>query len=158
MSTPEQTRPGGGLEIKGADYIDLYKFFQLRADSIKTSLFQSVTWVVGFAAAILGFVFNKCFDFESTSSVTIQEDFGIVLCSVGGLLCLYGLFLLYDGRNHILGNWDLANQCAAEVPNLEKLTLGQKRRRGGKVWHQMGGVVFLFLLTFAGLIVFFARR
>jgi uncharacterized membrane protein len=98
-------------ELSRDEYIDLYKFFQSRADTIKASMFASVTWVVGFAAAVLGFVVATFVDF-STDTVTVKHPMAAIISSCAGvILCVYALFLLYDAANHIRGNWDRANTC-----------------------------------------------
>jgi hypothetical protein len=132
--------------LSGSDYLDLYKFFELRADAIKRSLFESVTWVVGFAAALLGFVVTK---FQS-----------IFLCLVGCVLCFYALLLLYDGKRHIERNWDRAKTFQGKVLNLDSLireSSGDKKKELVPVWNQMAAVVILFILAFIVLLISFAR-
>ena len=45
--------------VQDSDYLHLLEYFEERADSIKEAMFNSVTWAVGFAAAILGFIFTN---------------------------------------------------------------------------------------------------
>jgi hypothetical protein len=142
-------------ELSRDEYFDLYKFFESRADTIKASMFESVTWVVGFAAAVLGFVVATFVDF-STDPVSVKHPMAAIISSCGGvILCVYALFLLYDAANHILRNWDRANTCAARVKGLPDLTLASEGRGGKlKVWHRMGFVVVLFLIAHLAAIVF----
>ena len=144
-------------QLGGADYVQLYQFFQSRADDIKAALFGSVTWILGFAAAIMGFTVVTFFDLSAAPARIKFPWLGMIACFVGVLHCVYALLLLYDGANHIRGNWDRANKCADHVEDLPAFTLGSRKRRSfGKVWLHMGGVVAVLLIGFIVLTLVFA--
>jgi len=42
-------------------------YFEDRAASIKGAMFKTLTWTIGFAAALLGFIFAKLSDFDTSN-------------------------------------------------------------------------------------------
>lgn len=42
--------------------VDLWKFFEARASELKESMFKMVTWIIGFAAVLLGFAVKEGFE------------------------------------------------------------------------------------------------
>ena len=46
--------------LEGDDYLDLWKYFEDRADNVKEAMFTSVTLALGFSAAVFGFIFSTC--------------------------------------------------------------------------------------------------
>ena len=97
-----------------SDYLDLYKFFQSRADELKSNMFANVTWVLGFAAAVLGFAVGKFVSFKSTGIEVVQVGVALASCVVGALLCFYAILLLRDAAAHIRGNWERSKDCESK--------------------------------------------
>jgi hypothetical protein len=144
-------------ELAGADWVELYQFYQSRADDIKAALFASVTWIIGFAAAVLGFVIVTFLDLTKEPLKIKFPWLAMLFCVVGCALCVYALLLLYDGANHIRANWKRADECEEHVKDLPRLAMGTVKRRTGKVWQHMSVVVGGFLIIFVALLLVFAN-
>ena len=146
-------------KIEDDDYLDLWKYFEDRADNVKEAMFTSVTWVIGFAAAVFGFIFAALVNFEG-GAVTLKSPRGALGASIIGLvLCVYALLLVREAKGHILANWDRAKRCKVEVEGLETI-LGPERAKGWlgiQVWTQILIVVAVFAAGFSGVFVWASR-
>jgi hypothetical protein len=137
------------------EYLDLYKFFESRAETIKAGMFASVTWVLGFAAGVLGFAVSTFADFEGGAVTVKHPQAGVVASLAGIALCGYALFLLYDAAHHIGRNWERAGECQRKVAGLsEVIKAGRVSAPRLKVWYQIGIVVVLFLMAHVAAIAF----
>src|SRR5262245_37962814 len=131
-------------QLSRDEYLDLYKFFESRAETIKAGMFASVTWVLGFAAAVLGFAVSTFADFEGGVVLVKHPQAGIVSSFAGIALCAYALFLVYDAAHHIGRNWDRAGECQGKVTGLTAvIKVGRGSAPRLKVWYQTGIVVVL---------------
>ena len=136
-------------KVSDDDYLDLWKYFQGRADSLKESMFESVTWIIGFAAAVLGFVLAEFIDLNDSNMVINHRGLAILFCAVGIVFCIYALFLLGEFAAHIQGNWDRANECEKQVEGLTSIIRASKQGpKWGQIWHKVGLIVSLFILAF----------
>lgn len=138
--------------IKGVDYLDLWKQFEERAESLKESMFQSVTWVLGFAAAVFGFTLTQFFNLDTSALIIRHRGLAILSCAAGIALCIYALFLLREFAHHIRRNWDRANKCKNKLEGIAEIINPQEReerkRKWVQIWHKIGVVVILFVLAF----------
>lgn len=139
------------------DYLDLWKYFQSRADQLKDEMFKTLTWVIGFAAAILGFIVNNFVDLDPAAHIS-HKGAAVIFCLVGLVICIYAAFLLSEFAHHISRNWNRADQCKANVPGLIdiiKSPSSSSDRTSIPIWWRIGGVVILFGMAFvSGLLVF----
>lgn len=160
---------GKGLRytLADEDYLELWQYFQGRADTLKDSMFQTVTWVIGFAVALLGFCYGKFIEFENGEMVILGRWLGVGCCLVGLVLCGYAWILLREYGKHIQRNWDRADRCKAEIGGLERLIFGKKLLgRDGKrtestlklrnIWDQILVFVGLLALVLVGTAFLFA--
>ena len=51
------------------EHLELWKYFNDRASSVKGAMFNTITWIIGFAAGILAFVFYNLAEFDDTNGV-----------------------------------------------------------------------------------------
>ena len=148
--------------LKDPDYLDLWKYFQEHADAIKESMFKSVTWIVGFAAAMLGFTTVTFLDLEAETIQFHHPALGVASCAIGVLLCVYALVLLSEFATHIRANWARAEECKAHVDGLDAVIhtsrLPQKHRQIGMIWQRMTLIVWLFIAAFVVEGLFLARH
>ena len=120
--------------VQDSDYLHLLEYFEERADSIKEAMFNSVTWAVGFAAAILGFIFTNlvAFVFHNRHS---RARTGVLGASVVGFfVCVYAAVLVLELRRHILVNWDRAKLCREQVHGLDRIWLVSRNGPWLMVW------------------------
>lgn len=144
--------------VQDSDYLHLLEYFEERADSIKEAMFNSVTWAVGFAAAILGFIFTNlvAFDLPQPSFKSLTGVLGASV--VGFFVCVYAAVLVLESRRHILVNWDRAKLCREQVHGLDRIWLVSRNGPWLMVWTQIGIVIFVFAIGFAALFAWALSR
>lgn len=143
-------------ELKDEDYLKLWIYFEDRAASIKGAMFKTVTWTIGFAAALLGFIFAKLADFDrENASVTLALL--VTITAIAGLIiCAYTWLAISESAKHIQVNWDRAKECESQVKDFE-LILNPRKRKSQEgaimIWNQLRIIVVLFALAFTAVII-----
>lgn len=141
-------------ELRGADYLKLWMYFEDRAELRKEAMFKSLTWTLGFAAALLGFIGAKLTDFDSAKA-SITLSMLVAICAGAGLvICLYSLVMLSESAKHISNNWRRADRCKDQIDHLSEIIVGPRRaqRKVTAIWNQLRVIVVVFLFGFAGLL------
>lgn len=78
-------------KLKDDDYLKLWMYFQDRADNVKEAVFKTIPWIVGYAAALLGFIFLILTNHDTTKTAVARSSV-VALAAVAGLvICLYSL-------------------------------------------------------------------
>jgi hypothetical protein len=143
-------------KLQNEDYLNLWKYFEDKATSIKGAMFNTITWIIGFAAALLGFIFSKITDFEP-SKAEIPLSLLMILLSIAGLvICLYAFFALGESAKHINKNWMRAERCMYEIEGLNNLVLSNESENNTKVmkiWNQLRIVVSIFFASFIAILI-----
>ena len=114
-----QNYPG---DIKPKDTLDLWKYFEGKGEADKQRMITIVSWLLGFATAILGFTVaqNVKFDVSQELRFCVERPTQVGLLSVLGLLiCLYCTFLVFEFGIHARGNWERAEKFLDEMPRLK---------------------------------------
>ena len=138
-------------ELKEDDYLKLWTHFQNNAVSVKGALFKTITWVIGFAAALLAFVFANLVDFDAANA---SLSFSMLMLSVSGAglaICVFAFFAIGESAKHIKNNWDYADRCMNQIKGLKKIVLSKEAQEKASpmpIWKQLGIVVFLFFVAF----------
>jgi hypothetical protein len=144
------------LEEKFTDqeYLKLWMYFQDKATSVKGAMFNTITWLIGFAAALLAFTFAKLTDFN-LDNAAVSLPFLMVLTSSAGLvICLYAYFALGESAKHIKNNWRYADKCLNELKELENIVIPKRTQsRVVAIWKQLAIVVSLFLAAFIAILI-----
>lgn len=140
-----------GMSLAQHDYLDLWKYFQERADAIKADMFERVTWVLGFASAIVAFAISDLGAYREKA-----PEFLRLLALLGQVLCIYALVIIRESSRHIQRNWDRAKRCQTHVAELAAIWDGPnaKPNTGEQpLWQrpgfQAGFIVALFMAGFA---------
>lgn len=138
-------------QLKDEDLLDLWKYFQDRATSVKGAMFNTLTWVIGFAAILLGFIFTNLAKNEETKAPVTLETLMIFASLAGLALCLYAFFAICESAKHIQKNWVFADNCKDKISGLDKILKidsddGQKAAM--PVWKRLGIIVGLFTSAF----------
>jgi hypothetical protein len=146
--------------LEGDDYLDLWKYFEDRADNVKGAMFTSVTWALGFSAAIFGFIFSTLLDLKEMTLFDLKPKSpeAVFLASVVGyLLCLYSVIMVRESRKHILRNWERAERCKRNVygmthivPDLDKDPTAESWLN--LVWNRVLVIIFAFTAGFCALV------
>lgn len=106
--------------IQESDLLDLWKYFQDRADMLKERQWTVGTWILTLLSGIFAFSLS-----QETLTIT-QAGFlaskpvpAIMLGIVGLLICGYGYLVILDYGKHIQRNWDRANQVKEKIIGLD---------------------------------------
>jgi hypothetical protein len=140
--------------LEDADYLKLWMYFQDRADSVKGAMVTTLTWTVGYAAALLGFIFLNLTSYDaSRAQVALSTVVGSA-AAAGLVVCLYAWFMLAESAKHIKANWDRADRCRLRVEGLDEIVLGGEKRMPSfmKIWNQLQIIVVLFGIAFVALL------
>ena len=140
--------------LEDEDYLRLWMYFQDRADNVKEAMFKTLTWTVGFAAALLGFVFVALTNYDATKAKVALPLVVVAAAAAGLVICLYSWFMLSESAKHIQGNWDRADRCGEHVHDLEAIVRGdgKKERKAMKIWNQLRIIVALFAIAFTAIL------
>jgi hypothetical protein len=137
-------------EVK--DYVDLWKYFQERAETIKQNMFQTVTWLLGLSAGLLGYTLSTFVKFDTAQLSVKYPEFGLLFCALGLAICIYAGLLLHDYGSHIQSNWNRADYCKEKVAELDQIIQFRRnkaqRRVRVPIWWQIGVIVLLFAAAF----------
>jgi hypothetical protein len=141
--------------LQDEDYLELWKYFEDRADNIKEAMFKTLTWIVGYAAALLGFIFLALTNFDRLQA-SVPLPSAITLAAAAGLvICLYSWFMLSESAKHIQRNWQRSAFCLKKVDGLTAIVSAgeMESQRTIKIWDQLRIIVVLFALGFGFLAV-----
>lgn len=143
------------------DYLSLWIYFQDRATSVKGAMFNTITWIIGFAAALLGFIFANLTNFDS-SKAAISLSMLMRLASGAGLaICLYAFLALTESAKHIKNNWKYADECLNEIQEVKGIVKNNRNAENQKdkiiirmkIWNELRIVVSLFFTAFISIFV-----
>ena len=89
--------------------VDLWKFFEERGAKLKENMFKVVTWIIGFAAIVLGYTVKEGF----AKGLVNAEYPGMVICfSLIGLLLLgHAVLVIRDYGEHINRTFNRAEKA-----------------------------------------------
>lgn len=99
------------IPAKDLQHVELWKYFEGRGASVKDTMFNVVTWIVGFAAVILGFIVKETITLKDNSIVVDNPSTLLVLGVAGLLVVVYAYVLIGDFSEHINQNFDRADRA-----------------------------------------------
>jgi hypothetical protein len=135
--------------MDSGDYLKLNQFYQGRADAIKSTLYTSVTWVLGFASGVVGLVVARCFELVNGRLHITQTPLALALCVVGFLICYHALAMVSDGEAHIRMNWAISNKCANKIEGFDGLIEIDGGKKVRQIWHHMRTAIYGFVTLFS---------
>ena len=104
-----EKRKGPRIPKERLDYVDLWKYFEKRGSEVKAYMFKVVTWILGFAAVLFGFVAKECFNLQGTGTLISHPPSLIFLSAVGIAIAYYADIVICDFGYHINRNFDRAH-------------------------------------------------
>jgi Co/Zn/Cd efflux system component len=160
---------GKKYELEDDDYLRLWEYFQDKAVNVKGAMFNTITWIVGFAAALLAFIFSKVTNYETLKAVVPLSTLMIVVSVAGLAICQYAFFALRESAKHIKSNWDRADECLKVIKGLGEIIspneikkkkksyikkkANKKINKKNEIWDQLGIVIKFFVIAFAIILI-----
>ena len=143
------------FELTREDYLKLWMYFEDRADKVKEAMFKTLTWTIGYAAALQGFIFLTLVDFDSSKASVRLHWLVAAAAAAGIVICLYSWFALYESGKHLQRNWARAKRCEAKFNKLDYIISGASKSEGNglEIWQQLYIIVGLFALAFTAVII-----
>ena len=136
------------------DYLTLWKYFNDKATNVKGAMFNTLTWIIGFATALLGFVSLNLTNYNSDNAVISLPLLMVVSAIAGLFICVYAWFTLQESAKHIQNNWDYANNCRKEIDGLKKLIKPKKKKTEMMaIWNRLGLIVVFFAIAFLVILI-----
>jgi hypothetical protein len=125
MAPPSQVRiqPASNQDPTISDYIALWRFFEERGAKDKDHMMTSVTWLLAFAAVIIGFIVKEHFRYQP--SFCIKDPGAIIIFSAVGLfVCILAIYLVLEFARHARRNFIKADYSVARIPGLDLIFIG----------------------------------
>jgi hypothetical protein len=144
--------------IKEGDLIDLWKYFQNRADMLKDKQWTMGTWIVTLLSGVAAFSLSQ--KTLSLTPIGIAVDMplpAMAIGVVGILICVYGCVVICDHGKHIQRNWERADRAKAQITCLDALWNGnnpdsqQSRRNLPRESIYLLVIIGGFLILFLGI-------
>jgi hypothetical protein len=160
---PQQKRGGdevqddGNYALKDGDYLKLWMYFQDKSISVKGAMFNTFTWLIGFAAALLAFIFANLTDYVSTKAVVSLTVLVNGVSTAGLVICLYAFVALYESNKRINDYWEYANNCSNKIAGLTDIVPLNELEKKPAFVCQLAGVVTLFFVAFIFIIVWVVK-
>jgi hypothetical protein len=134
--------------------VDIWKFFEERGDELKKSMFAVVTWIIGFAAVLLGFVVSEGFE-KGLTQIT-HPPMVIGLC-IAGLCVLYLAYkVILDNAAHLNRTFARANAARDGETSPKKIWDAGKRVEGDPLPGICGELRTLVLFMMAVFVIMIA--
>jgi hypothetical protein len=79
------------------DYVALWQYFEKRGVEVKESMVKVLTWILGFASAVLAFLIQKTVTVGGAVGFRVEHPVGAVVLAAAGLaLCWFAILVLRD--------------------------------------------------------------
>jgi hypothetical protein len=145
-------------DLEKDDLLDLWKYFQNRADMLKERQWTIGTWIVTLLSGVAAFSLNQKTLSITRTGVAIGKPLpALAIGVVGMLICGYGWVVTNDYGKHIRRNWDRAERVKEQIIGLDAFWKGdnpdsQQSRRGlPRESIYLRVIVVGFLILFAGI-------
>jgi hypothetical protein len=144
--------------IEEGDLIDLWKYFQDRADTLKERQWTIGTWIVTLLSGVAAFSLNQETLSITRTGVAIGKPLpALAIGVVGILICGYAWIVIRNYGLHIQRNWDRADRVKKQISDLDVFWKGenvdcQPSRHGlpqESIYLRV--IVVGFLILFAGI-------
>ena len=133
--------------------LDLWKFFEDRCSKLKESLFNTVSWVLGFSAAVLGFAVKE--GYASCSSKVGNPILMAIMALAGLLLLMHAYYIVRDYVDHINRTFNRADAARmGEIDPQKVWAAGNVESKGDvpAACRDMFRIIGLFAIAFLALL------
>ena len=123
-----QEQPGLDFEkIQGHQLLELWKYFQDRADMLKERQWTIGTWILTLLSGVAAFSLSQeTLSITRTGIAANKPLPAFVLGLVGILICAYGWVVIRNYGTHIQRNWDRAGRVKHQIPDLDSYWGGKQ--------------------------------
>lgn len=131
------------------DHLDLWKYFEGRAEDIKQAMFNTLTWTLGLTSGLLGVIFVSVTTLDLEKSAIGLGELMASAALSGLAICSYTWLALSESARHIQGNWKRADRSRANIEGLDEiLATGAPQTPPIRIWVQLRIVVALYVIAF----------
>jgi hypothetical protein len=114
---------GAGIansKVQDADLLDLWKYFQGRADMLKERQWTVGTWILTLLSGNIAFALSQETVTITEAGIGISKPLpALVLGVIGIIICMYGIHVLRSYREHIQRNWTRADLLRRRIMDLD---------------------------------------
>jgi hypothetical protein len=149
-------QPEGDGGLQDDVHLKLYTYFQNRADAVKEAMFKTLTWTIGFAAALLALIFASLAKYDAAEATVPLILLVFVLAGAGVVICRYATRMLEESGEHIQSNWDLATKFKRHNAQLANMIAEGRSGSSGetpRVVRQLQRIVNLFNAAFVSVLL-----
>ena len=127
MTTDEPQKPNLAVhKVKDEDLIELWKYFQNRADMLKERQWTIGTWIVTLLSGVAAFSLNQETLSITRTGVAIGKPLpALAIGVVGILICGYAWVVIRNYGSHIQRNWDRADRVKKQISDLDAFWKGE---------------------------------
>ncbi|MDH3889961.1 MAG: hypothetical protein OEV49_02665 [candidate division Zixibacteria bacterium] len=128
------------------EYVELWKFFRDKSISVKGAMFNTISWILSIAVAILGFIVASVADGQPKNP-DIDLSLLMKTGSVAGMMiCAYAFIALEESAKWIRKHLRCAEKCLSKSDRLKDIvgTDHNKDKSVGTVWLLRGLVITIF--------------
>lgn len=128
MTSDEPQKPDlSDHKIKGEDLIELWKYFQDRADMLKERQWTIGTWILTLLSGVAAFSLSQQTLTITRTGIAANKPLpAFVLSLVGILICGYGVIVIRNYGHHIQRNWHRADRVKQDIHDLDSYWGGKK--------------------------------
>ena len=124
----QQEQPGPDVEkIQDHELLELWKYFQDRADMLKERQWTVGTWILTLLSGVAAFSLSQeTLSITRTGMAANKPLPAFVLGLVGILICGYGWVVIRNYGSHIQRNWDRAERVKDQIHDLDSYWGGKR--------------------------------
>ena len=157
MTADEPQKPDIAVhKVEGEDLIELWKYFQDRADMLKERQWTIGTWILTLLSGVAAFSLGQETLSITRTGIAVGKPLpAFVLGLVGILICGYGVIVIRNYGTHIQRNWERANRAKKKIAGLDAIRNGETRddQQG---WRSLPRESIYLLVIVTGFVILFA--
>lgn len=97
MATAQKDDEQPDIPADNLDHVDLWKYFEERDARVKDTMFNVVTWIVGYAAVVLGLIVKEAVSL-SAGPVGVSKPWTLTMLSAVGMVIVVYAYISLRGR------------------------------------------------------------
>jgi len=109
------------------DYLQLWQYFEGRGSSLKESFLHMMTWVLGFAGALVAFAADKTLNWKRGEPLVANHLTLFVVSAVGLALVTFAHRVIAEFGEHINRNFDRADRARDADASLDEILAYSER-------------------------------